>query len=57
MADYEQMSKVKLAKIYQSTHNHRGVDDETSPLRPEYVYVPRFEPGSPEASAYLEENG
>lgn len=53
----EQLSEEKLKKIWASVHDSRGVDDATSPLRPEYVHVPRFEPGSPEASAYLEANG
>jgi len=51
------MASDKAQKIFNSTHDFRGVDDATSPLRPIYTHVPRFEPGSREASAYLEEHG
>ena len=44
---------MNTSKIWNSVHDFRGVDDSSSPLKPLYTQVPRFEPGSIESKQYL----
>ena len=48
---------MNTSKIWNSVHDFRGVDDSSSPLKPLYTRVPRFEPGSIESKQYLQEYG